>query len=349
MRRQGGAGRDDFGEAGHGAEQGDQRRGAGHDDADAPIGEERDVAGELDGVAEALLGHHQEGLPGDVVAAPLGAGDGGEVGGEHRVPPAPFVVGEARGVVAGEEVGGAAVPVGAGEIGAQRDGGGAGGDGVRGVSLGGEDEAEAGRGLGDGGVGCHGGANFALAAGEVVEIDQGIAQGQARLGMGGGEVDGAFEGGAGVSEALKRAFGGAAGEPSLGIVGRRHADAHRGVQRVDGAAVAQQSEGEAGAREGGGGVDGDRGAVGADRLDGAAGGEEAGAEGDVGLDQARSGGQRETAFGDGAGGVAGIAQGVGEVDAGGVVAGPGGEDGAVLGDGRHRGAIGGEGVGEGGS
>jgi hypothetical protein len=69
-----GAGFADLGEAGQGREEREQIGGAHQDQPARTLRRERQVAGELDGVARALLGMDEERLAGDGAAVPARMG-----------------------------------------------------------------------------------------------------------------------------------------------------------------------------------------------------------------------------------------------------------------------------------
>ena len=98
------------------AQQWDQRRIAGKRHSPAAGRDQREIAAELDGVAEALLGLNQHVEAIHRLAVPNAAGQVDEVAAEAVVTLAPFVFAKPSGVVAGEQRRGREVPVRLGEI-----------------------------------------------------------------------------------------------------------------------------------------------------------------------------------------------------------------------------------------
>ena len=202
----------DRGDAGKRVEQGDQAGVAGQHHAGAALGDQRQVAGELDGVAEALLGVHQDGASGRIVAGPDRARQVDEVVAVAVVPLAPLVFGETAGEVAGQQGGDREVPVRLGQGGLEGDGGLAGGDRVGQAAARGQDEAEADMRLGQCGVESDRAVDGGLGRGQLVQVGEGVAQVEVGGGVGGICEDRGAQGRDGCGGVAQHAEGGAAQE-----------------------------------------------------------------------------------------------------------------------------------------
>ncbi len=107
---------------GHAGQQRDQRLLAREHRMPPACRDQRQITGELNRVAETLLGVHQHGQPGGVAAIPLRSGQIDEVAPEPVMALPPFVFPKAKLEVPGQQCRHRLVPVGLGEIRTQRDG-----------------------------------------------------------------------------------------------------------------------------------------------------------------------------------------------------------------------------------
>jgi len=123
------------------AQQGAQRRGAAQGHPGAACGQQRQVACELDRVAEPLLGEHEDVAAVERLALPVRARQRRERVREAAL--APLVARPALLEAAGEQAGDALVPMRGGEVGPQVDGALAGSDGLGGGAALAEDVAQA--------------------------------------------------------------------------------------------------------------------------------------------------------------------------------------------------------------